>query len=110
MPIALTERNPSVPRDRLLAELVPPPRFADVSFDSYEPDPAQPSQAEAVEVLREFAESLDPPRKKSLFRRSSEQTGPGGVYLDGGYGVGKTHLLASLWHTAPSPKLFATFV
>jgi cell division protein ZapE len=32
------------------------------------------------------------------------------VYLDGGYGVGKTHLLASLWHTAPGPKLFATFV
>ena len=110
MPIALTERNPSVPRHRLLAELVPPPRFADVSFDSYEPDPAQPSQAEAVEVLREFAASLEAPRKKGLFRRSSEQTGPGGVYLDGGYGVGKTHLLASLWHTAPSPKLFATFV
>jgi hypothetical protein len=32
------------------------------------------------------------------------------VYLDGGYGVGKTHLLASLWHQAPGPKLFATFV
>ena len=110
MPIALTERNPSVPRDRLLAELVPPPRFADVSFDSYEPDPDQPSQAEAVEVLREFAAHLEAPRKKGLFRRSSEQTGPGGVYLDGGYGVGKTHLLASLWRTAPSPKLFATFV
>jgi cell division protein ZapE len=110
VPIALTERNPSVPKDRLLAELVPPPRFADVSFDSYEPDPDQPSQAEAVEVLREFAASLDAPRKKGIFRRSSEQPGPGGVYLDGGYGVGKTHLLASLWHTAPSPKLFATFV
>jgi cell division protein ZapE len=24
--------------------------------------------------------------------------------------VGKTHLLASLWHAAPAPKLFATFV
>jgi cell division protein ZapE len=34
----------------------------------------------------------------------------GGIYLDGGYGVGKTHLLASLWHAAPGPKLFATFV
>ena len=32
------------------------------------------------------------------------------MYLDGGYGVGKTHLLASLWHAAPGPKLFATFV
>ena len=24
--------------------------------------------------------------------------------------MGKTHLLASLWHVAPEPKLFATFV
>ncbi len=39
--------------------------------------------------------------------------GPRGVYLDGGYGVGKTHLLASLWHAtpaAPSLKAFGTFV
>ena len=42
--------------------------------------------------------------------RRCRAQGPGGVYLDGGYGVGKTHLLASLWHTAPGPKLFATFV
>lgn len=33
-----------------------------------------------------------------------------GLYLDGGFGVGKTHLLAGAWHAAPSPKLFATFV
>ncbi len=45
-------RTPRVPRERLLAELVPPPRFAHVSFDSYEPDPAQPSQAEAVDRMR----------------------------------------------------------
>jgi cell division protein ZapE len=49
-------------------------------------------------------------RKRGLFRKAPEQAGPGGVYLDGGYGVGKTHLLASLWHEAPGPKLFATFV
>ncbi|MBC7372514.1 MAG: cell division protein ZapE, partial [Frankiales bacterium] len=33
-----------------------------------------------------------------------------GVYLDGGFGVGKTHLLASLWHQAPGPKAYGTFV
>ena len=35
------------------------------------------------------------------------------MYLDGGYGVGKTHLLAALWravHESGSPALFATFV
>jgi cell division protein ZapE len=33
-----------------------------------------------------------------------------GIYLDGGFGVGKTHLLASLWHAYPGPKAYATFV
>ncbi|HLN76694.1 MAG TPA: cell division protein ZapE [Nocardioidaceae bacterium] len=111
MPIRLSSRNPHVSKDRLVSELVPPPRFAEVSFDSYVPDPDQPSQKEAVEVLSSFADELNrPARKKGLFRKAPEPGGPGGVYLDGGYGVGKTHLLASLWHAVPGPKLFATFV
>jgi cell division protein ZapE len=111
VPIRLCDRNPQVPKDRLLAELVPPPRFADVSFESYRPDPEQPSQQEAVDVLRDFAGHLNRPApRKGLFRKAAAPVGPGGVYLDGGYGVGKTHLLASLWHAAPGPKLFATFV
>ena len=111
MPIRLSSRNPHVSKDRLVSELVPPPRFAEVRFDSYVPDPDQPSQKEAVEVLSSFAEELSrPARKKGLFRKAPEPGGPGGVYLDGGYGVGKTHLLASLWHAVPGPKLFATFV
>jgi cell division protein ZapE len=112
-PIQLTERNPSVPRDLLLAELVPPPRFADVSFDSYRPDPGQPSQAEAVETLQTWlaAWSSSSTRRRWWSRQARPTAdGSGGVYLDGGYGVGKTHLLASLWHAAPGPKLFATFV
>jgi cell division protein ZapE len=31
------------------------------------------------------------------------------VYLDGGFGVGKTHLLAALWHAAPEPKVYLSF-
>jgi cell division protein ZapE len=110
VPIHLTERDPRVPRDRLLAELVPPPRFADVSFDSYVPDPAQPSQHEAVDRLQAFADTVGTEQRRRWWSRKARSTVPGGVYLDGGYGVGKTHLLASLWHAAPGPKLFATFV
>ncbi len=111
MPIRLCDRNPSVPPDRLLAELVPPPRFAEVGFDSYDPAPDQPSQARAVERLREFATTLDSGgSRRGWFKRDKGPEGPAGIYLDGGYGVGKTHLLASLWHAAPGPKLFATFV
>ncbi len=108
-PIKLSERNPTVAKDRLVAELVPPPRFAEVGFDTYRPDPGQPSQTAAVDALREFSAALGAARKKGLFRKAAP-VGPSGIYLDGGYGVGKTHLLASLWHDAPGPKLFATFV
>ena len=110
MPVHLSERDPRVPAERLLAELVPPPRFAAVDFDSYRPDPQQPSQQQAVDTLRELAETVGSRPRKRLFGRSRQPEGPGGVYLDGGYGVGKTHLLAALWHAAPGPRLFATFV
>ncbi|WP_377268944.1 cell division protein ZapE [Peterkaempfera sp. SMS 1(5)a] len=112
--VSLSERHPVVPADRLVAEMVPPPRFGGVSFASYLPDPGQPSQAEAVRVLEEFAGTLNGPAdggRRRWFRRAGQTpAGPAGVYLDGGYGVGKTHLLASLWHAAPGPKAFGTFV
>lgn len=31
------------------------------------------------------------------------------MYLDGGFGVGKTHLLAALWHAAPGPAAYLSF-
>jgi cell division protein ZapE len=116
---ALSDRRPTVSPERLIAELVPPPRFGSASFGSYLPDPEQPSQAQAVEVLEGFAASIvaggERTAKKRWFRRSAAPAGgtgsaPAGVYLDGGYGVGKTHLLASLWHAVPGPKAFGTFV
>jgi cell division protein ZapE len=33
-----------------------------------------------------------------------------GVYLDGGFGVGKTHLLAATWHATAGRKYFGTFI
>ncbi len=45
-------------------------------------------------------------------RRWRKQVAPAGTaarYLDGGYGVGKTHLLAAAWHEAPDPKAYLTF-
>jgi cell division protein ZapE len=111
-PTSLAGRRPDVPPSRLLAEMVPPPRFDAVRFSTYVPDPTQPSQAEAVARLEQFAEDLHaPPARRRWFRRgSTEDDGARGVYLDGGFGVGKTHLLASLWHAAPAPKAFGTFV
>src|SRR3954451_3859711 len=57
-PLSLCDREPHVPADRLVAEMVPPPRFDSVRFDTYIPDPNQPSQTEAVRVLEGFAAGL----------------------------------------------------
>ncbi|MGW3465410.1 cell division protein ZapE, partial [Streptomyces olivaceoviridis] len=57
-PLSLCAREPHVPAERLVAEMVPPPRFDSVRFATYIPDPNQPSQTEAVRVLEGFAAGL----------------------------------------------------
>ncbi|MFI7065372.1 cell division protein ZapE [Kribbella sp. NPDC050124] len=114
MVIRLSERWPEVSPDRLLSECVPPPRFADVRFATYQPAPDEPSQAEALAMLSERAVGMAKPRQApslwSRLRRRDQAPGKPGIYLDGGFGVGKTHLLASLWHEAAGPKMYCTFV
>ncbi|MDQ6752748.1 MAG: cell division protein ZapE [Actinomycetota bacterium] len=108
----LAARMPSVTVDELLKGFYPSSRFGSVSFASYRPDPAQPSQASAVRSLEHFAGSIrasEPKGLRKLFA-GKKPAGRAGMYLDGGFGVGKTHLLASLWHAAPGPKAFGTFV
>ena len=105
----LVDRAPVVPADSLVASMAPPPRFRGARFETYLPDPAQPSQAAAVAVLQQFAARTSPPPKR-LFGRARAPQGRPGVYLDGGYGVGKTHLLAALWHASPEPRAYGTFV
>lgn len=95
----------------LAASLVPPRQFEGATLDSYRPDPDFPSQGEAVTRMREFAEVMrGGGGGRGLFgRRKSPEAKPG-VYLDGGFGVGKTHLLAALWQLAPGRKYFGTFI
>ncbi|WP_087007515.1 cell division protein ZapE [Gulosibacter sp. 10] len=96
--------------------LVPPPQFTTASFDSYIPDDDYPSQRAAVELCRGFAGNATPRRSSGrgflsrvLFAKKSGTTKPG-IYLDGGFGVGKTHLLAATWHAYPGRKYFGTFI
>ncbi len=102
----LVGRRPEVGVDELLAELTPPRHFADATFASYLPDPEHPSQAAAHGRLAGLAELLERPPRRSWFRRSED---PVAVYLDGGFGVGKTHLLAALAHRVPG-SAFGSFV
>ncbi|NLT27011.1 MAG: cell division protein ZapE [Microbacteriaceae bacterium] len=100
--------------EEMVRALVPPPQFAHASFDNYRPDDEYPSQAEAVRICRAFTEDTSPKGTPGigLFRRLGRRkvsTKPG-VYLDGGFGVGKTHLLAATWHQAYGRKYFGTFI
>ncbi|CAL8897614.1 cell division protein ZapE [Kocuria varians] len=113
----LVDRNPRVSAEELLDGFRPSERFGEVSFDTYRPDPSQPSQAAAVEKLKSFAAGVSGRGAQGgggffskLFGRSKSPATAQGIYLDGGFGVGKTHLLASLWHAVPGPKAFGTFV
>jgi cell division protein ZapE len=110
----LVDRHPTVSPQGLLAQLVPPPTFADACFESYRPDPAEPTQAAAVEACIAFCEEATRRRagRRKLFGKREPLPGAG-LYLDGGFGVGKTHLLASVYRRLPDsaqhPKAFATF-
>ncbi|HZU54771.1 MAG TPA: cell division protein ZapE [Actinocrinis sp.] len=124
IPGRLAGRVPTVTPERLLAELVPPPRFASARFDTYVPDPNEPSQSAARDLLAAAAERPGDERRtprfsaRRLLGRGAGSPnggfaafeGKAGVYLDGGYGVGKTHLLASLWHATEGQKSYGTFV
>lgn len=105
---SLSGRHPQPGRDRLLADLVPPRHFADASFDSYRPDPAFASQADAVALVRDVATRIAAPQRRSLWRRGAAPSTIA-IYLDGGFGVGKTHLLAALAHAVPGTA-YGTFV
>lgn len=113
-PIRLVDRRPNVSAEELLEGFTPSERFGEVSFDTYIPDPNQPSQAHAVEALQDFAQTVGSSGKSGffskLFGKGGKERSASGIYLDGGFGVGKTHLLASLFHAVPGPKAFGTFV
>ena len=99
----LTERHPEVNLERLLDSFVPPPRFQGATFATYRPDPRYPSQALAKERLRSWVQD----RPRGLLR--PRMPGSQGLYLDGGFGVGKTHLLVAAYWEARGPKAFLTF-
>lgn len=105
----LSDVVPQVDAARMAAALAPPPQFRDATLENYRPDPDHPSQAAAVEAVRAFAADWTA-RPGGLFRRGPRPPERPGLYLDGGFGVGKTHLLAALWRLAPGRRSYGTFI
>ncbi|MET0296125.1 MAG: cell division protein ZapE [Microbacterium sp.] len=110
--VHLAERTPQLSGAEMVAALVPPRQFADATFESYRADPAYPSQQEAKDVLMAFCGLGAPAAKAGFFKRPKKLPAvKPGVYLDGGFGVGKTHLLASVYHALPARrKYFGSFI
>jgi cell division protein ZapE len=107
---SLHDRDTSLSGTEMVHHLVPPRQFLTASLDSYRPDPDFPSQATAVEAIRAFIANAAPKPGGFFGRRKTASETKPGIYLDGGFGVGKTHLLASLWHLARGRKYFGTFI
>jgi len=97
----LVGRRPVVEAKDLVGQLTVPPHFFDATFDTYRPDGEFPSQAAAMDKARTFAAGAVGRRRPSAGR---------GLYLDGGFGVGKTHLLAAIADAVGPESAFGTFV
>jgi cell division protein ZapE len=104
--VRLTERDAPADPEQLLEHFRPPPRFAGVRFENFVPNAQFPSQSEArARLERLVAEAKEKPGF-ALFKRKEPRPS---VYLDGGFGVGKTHLLAATWHAFVGEKFFLSF-
>ena len=99
---SLTAIVTEITTEELMGQLRPPPEFVSSSFENYHPDERFPSQSSAMKLARQFAA---PSRK--LFGKT--EAAPG-IYLDGGFGVGKTHLLAAIWHEFAGRKAYGSFL
>lgn len=76
------------------------------SFKNYIPHNEYASQEQAAKVAAAFATGKS--AKRALFSKASATKI--GIYLDGGFGVGKTHLLAATFHAFRGAKAFGSFI
>lgn len=109
----LVDRVPHLGAAELAGRFHPPRRFGTVRFDTYVPSLDHPSQAAAVTemeaLVAEVSATAPVTRRRWGRPRPEVDHTAAGRYLDGGFGVGKTHLLAAAWHAAPGPKAYLTF-
>ncbi len=104
MPDVLSAQDLTLSKERTLPRFSPPPRFGETSFAGYKPQ--HPSQAEASKKSQTFAQEVtqrEPTGFRWPWQKERVQQGRG-LYLDGGFGTGKTHLLAAAYHACDAPE------
>lgn len=90
-----------------------PERFAEATFASYEPQ--HPTQVTAIRRAQAYAHRVATQVRRSWWQRLSNTMQPTaqvseGLYVVGPVGVGKTHLLAALYHYLAAEGLSAAFL
>jgi len=93
------------------SNFAPPPRFGETNFAGYIPqDPSQTIARDRVNAFVIEAAQNKPQKRSGFFGRKKETPQGQGLYLDGGFGVGKTHLLASAYNSFDNPaKAYMSF-
>lgn len=109
--VSLCDRHPEMSIDAMLEHFVPPVQFAAARLENYVPDPVFSSQDFARSSAQTFVGDFrgSKPAKRWGGGAKGPSTKPG-IYLDGGFGVGKTHLLAAMWHLIPGRTYYGTFI
>ncbi len=111
--------------DDCFANLRPHPKFSHCTFENYIPDDNFKTQAEIKARLQDTLEKMrdinvglsDKPAKKkfSIFGKktaataSADKNKPNNLYIDGSYGIGKTHLLSACYNKCQKNKAFLSF-
>lgn len=106
--------------EKCFQNLRPHPKFSHCTFDNYIPDENYPSQSSIKQTLIEKISKLNefknrPKKSKKVFfgflnnKGYSESLPVKNIYMDGGYGVGKTHLISACYNTANVNKAFMSF-
>jgi cell division protein ZapE len=72
------------------------------------PDGRYPSQKAALARMGSFASDASAVQRGLPFLRSKTRH-PRAIYLDGGFGVGKTHLLAATYHAVHGVRYYLSF-
>lgn len=113
--IDISKLSFNVSIEECFANLKPHPKFSGCTFDNYIPDENFPSQHYIKNLLKETAEMMkkkyEKPVKKgfSFFKPKPTFQKPLNIYIDGSYGIGKTHLLSATYNMTDMKKAFMSF-
>lgn len=104
--------NLDVTIEECFKELKPHPKFHNCDFDNYFPDDKYPSQGRLKNILQKISSPTTPGKRAwyKPFLNSKPKKIHKNLYIDGTYGIGKTHLLSACFNNFEGKKAFMSFM